>query len=192
MHNEVEIFYPESPADWREWLEKHHDSRQSVWVVFYNKSTGKKSITWSESVDQALCFGWIDSTKKKLDEERSIQFFSRRRPNSTWSKINKLKVERLIAEGLMTEAGYASIERARQNGSWTILDEVEELVVPNDLAEALWAHPGAEDYFSGLSKSSKKGLLYWIISAKRSETRKKRIDEIVVNAAQQQKPGPFR
>lgn len=192
MYNEVEIVYPETPADWREWLEKHHDSRQSVWVVFYNKNTGKKSITWSESVDQALCFGWIDSTKKRLDEERSIQFFSRRKPNSTWSRINKLKVEALIAEGLMTEAGYTSIERAKQNGSWTILDEVEALVVPNDLAKALREHSGAEDYFSGLSKSAKKMLLHWIVMAKRPETRKKRIDELVVNAAQQQKPQSFR
>lgn len=192
MHNEVELFYPESPADWRDWLEKHHNSHQSVWVVFYTKNSGKKSISWSESVDQALCFGWIDSTKKSLDKERSIQFFSKRKPTSTWSKINKLKVEVLIAGGLMMEAGYASIERAKQNGSWTILDEVEELIVPEDLAEAFRAQPGAEDYFSGLSKSAKKMLLQWIVLAKRPETRKKRIDEIALSAAQQQQPHPFR
>lgn len=192
MYNEVEFFYPESTADWRDWLEKHHDSHQSVWVIFYKQKANQPTITWSESVDQALCFGWIDSTKKSLDEERSIQFFSKRKPTSTWSKINKQKVDVLIAEGLMMEAGYASIERAKQNGSWTILDEVEELIVPNDLAEAFQLHPGSEDYFSGLSKSAKKMLLQWIVLAKRPETRKKRVDEIAVSAAQQQQPHPFR
>lgn len=186
------IFYPKSKQDWRNWLLENHLQAESVWVIFYKQKANQPTITWSESVDQALCFGWIDSTKKSLDEERSIQFFSKRKPTSTWSKINKQKVDVLIAEGLMMEAGYASIERAKQNGSWTILDEVEELIVPKDLAEAFQLYPGSESYFSGLSKSAKKMLLQWIVMAKRPETRKKRVDEIAVSAAQQQQPHPFR
>ncbi|RYG02631.1 MAG: hypothetical protein EOO07_32760, partial [Chitinophagaceae bacterium] len=106
QENHVEIFYPANMADWRKWLEKNHLSKQSVWLVCYNKSSLKKSITWSESVDVALCFGWIDSKKIKIDNEKSHQFFSKRKPFSTWSKINKAKVELLIEKGLMAEAGY--------------------------------------------------------------------------------------
>lgn len=188
---EVEVFYPKDVAAWYKWLAKNHASAQSVWLVGYNKSSGKKSITWSESVDAALCYGWIDSKKIKIDEHTTHQFFCKRKPKSTWSKINKQKIERLIADGLMTQAGLDSIEIAKQNGSWSILDEVEDLVVPPDLEKAFKAKRGAEEYFAGLSKSSKKMLLYWIKSAKRTETREKRIDEIVENAALGKKPSPF-
>lgn len=187
-HKDIEIFYPTSPAAWRKWLEKNHLTHQAVWIVFYNKSSQKKSIIWSDAVDVALCFGWIDSKKIKIDEETSHQFFSKRKPKSTWSKINKQKVQRLIENGLMVEAGYQCIEIAKQNGSWTLLDEVEELVIPNDLAEALKKKPNAEDFFLGLSKSVKKAILLWLVLAKRQETRQKRIEEIVESAAQNLKP----
>lgn len=123
--NKIEIFHPTSPTAWRKWLEKNHPSKQAVWLVFYNKSSSRQSVSWSDAVDVALCFGWIDSKKIKIDEDTSHQFFSRRKPNSTWSKINKEKVQKLIDNGLMTPAGYESIETAKQNGTWTILDEVE-------------------------------------------------------------------
>src|SRR5690606_14486320 len=145
--DEIEIFYPTSQADWRKWLEKNHLSKQSVWLVFYSKSSKKPSISWSEAVDVALCFGWIDSKKIKIDDERAHQFFSKRKPNSTWSKINKEKVARLIDNGAMTEGGLVGIEIAKQNGSWTILDEVEALTIPPDLAKAFQKHSGSEDYF---------------------------------------------
>lgn len=128
--NENEIFYPTSQSEWREWLQENHVSKQAVWVVFYNKNSSKPSISWSEAVDVALCFGWIDSKKIAVDKESSHQFFSKRKPKGTWSKINKQKVEKFIAEGLMSELGLSVIENAKQNGSWTILDEVEELIVP--------------------------------------------------------------
>jgi uncharacterized protein YdeI (YjbR/CyaY-like superfamily) len=127
---EVEIFLAASHTAWRKWLEENHLSKQAVWLVLYNKSSDKKSITWREAVDVALCFGWIDSKKIKIDNETSHQFFSKRKPNSTWSKINKEKVSELIESGLMTDAGYKSIETAKQNGSWAILDEVEALIIP--------------------------------------------------------------
>lgn len=188
---EYGIIYPKSKEEWRDWLSQNHNIKNAVWVVFYKQKANKPTISWSESVDEALCFGWIDSTKKSRDEESSVQFFSKRKPNSTWSKVNKIKVESLVANGLMTKAGFESIERAKQNGSWTILDEVEELIVPGDLAEAFQSLPGSEEYFLNQSKTIKKMMLYWIVSAKRAETRQKRIDEIAVNAFKQQKPTQF-
>ncbi|SMC66122.1 YdeI/OmpD-associated family protein [Pedobacter africanus] len=188
QEKEIEVFYPESPAQWRKWLEENHQSKQSVWLVGYNKKSGKKSVTWAESVEVALCFGWIDSKKIKIDEERTHQFFSKRKAKGTWSKINKDKAEQLIQQGLMTEAGYKSIEVAKENGSWTILDSVEDLTVPEDLYTQLKNDPAAWEFFDGLSKSSKKMLLHWVLFAKRPETRHKRIAEIVECAAKKQKP----
>ena len=179
MKNEIEIFYPISRTAWRKWLAKNHLSTQAVWLVFYKKAAQKPTLTWSEAVDEALCFGWIDSIKKTLDHESSIQFFSKRKAKSTWSKINKQKIEQLIGDGLMVEAGYKSIEIAKKNGSWTILDEVEELIIPEDLATAFEAKPEAKAFFFNLSKSAKKVLLQSLVLAKRQETRQKRIAEIV-------------
>jgi uncharacterized protein YdeI (YjbR/CyaY-like superfamily) len=175
---EIETFYPASQKQWRSWLQKNHAKKDAVWVIFYKKSSGKPTLSWSESVDEALCFGWIDSTKKTLDEERSIQFFSKRKAKSTWSKINKAKVERLADEGLMMPAGLASIERAKENGSWTILDTVEELTIPKELEKAFKSRPGSKDFFLSLSKSVRKMMLHRIVMAKREETREKRIAEI--------------
>ncbi len=176
---EIEIFYPTSTTAWRKWLEENHLSTASVWLVFYPKSSEKSSITWSEAVDIALCFGWIDSKKVKVDSESSHQYFSKRKAQSTWSKINKKKIDRLIANDLMTAAGYQSIEIAKQNGSWTILDEVEELVIPADLETAFKDNPVAKNYFDSLSKSTKKVLLQSLVLAKKNETRQKRINEIL-------------
>src|SRR5687768_4464382 len=124
---ETETFYAESRQHWREWLEENHDKSPSIWLIQYRMKSGVPTLSWSEAVDEALCFGWIDSTKRPIDNEKFMQFFTRRKPDSTWSKINKEKVERLIAEELMAPAGYQTIETAKQNGSWTILDTVEEL-----------------------------------------------------------------
>jgi len=189
---EIEIFYPKSLTAWRKWLEKNHVSKQAVWLVFYNKKSALKSITWSEAVNIALCFGWIDSKKVKIDEEKAHQFFSKRKPISTWSKINKEKVRKLIEQGLMTEAGLRSIETAKQNGSWTILDEVEELIIPADLDAAFADKPNAKDFFLSLSKSVRKIILAWLVFAKTTETRQKRITEIIESAEQNLKPKHLR
>jgi len=186
-----ETFYPKSQKDWREWLEKNHDSKQSIWLVCYKKQANKPTINWSDAVDEALCFGWIDSTRKSIGDNAFIQFFTRRKPNSAWSKINKGKIERLIEGGLMQKAGFESIERAKANGSWTILDEVEELTIPVDLEKALKANPVAEDFFMNLSKSVKKMMLQWVTVAKRPETRENRINEIASLASQKLKPKQF-
>ncbi|MRX40022.1 hypothetical protein GJU43_12115 [Flavobacterium sp. LC2016-23] len=185
---DIETFYPTCKQDWREWLKENHDVKHYVWLVCYKKQANVPTISWSDAVDEALCFGWIDSTRKSIDSDKFIQFFTRRKPNSNWSKINKEKIERLIREGLMFQAGLESVERAKQNGSWIILDTVEELFIPEDLEIAFEANPGAKEYFLSLSKSVKKMILYWVVSAKRPETRQKRINEVAVLAAQNLKP----
>lgn len=186
--NEIEIFYPTSQTAWRKWLEKNHLSKQAVWLVFYNKSSEKKSITWSNAVDEALCFGWIDSKKISIDKETSYQFFSKRKTKSTWSKINKKKVERLFEQGLLKESGFASIETAKQNGSWTILDEVEELIIPKDLETAFKNKRNSKSFFLSSSKSTRKAILQWLVLAKTTKTRQKRIAEIIERADQNLKP----
>lgn len=187
-----EIFYPKNKTEWRTWLEENHISKQSIWIMYYKKKSSHPTISWSEAVDEALCFGWIDSTAKSFDNESYIQFFTKRKPNSVWSKINKEKTYQLIEKGLMMQAGYKSIEIAQQNGSWNILDDVEELKIPHDLADALKKEKEAEAYFLGLSKSVKKSILQWLVLAKTKETRTKRIQEISELAAQKMKPKQFR
>lgn len=187
-----ETFQPNSPKASRAWLEKNHLIEDAVWLVYKSKKSNIDSITWSKAVHVALCFGWIDSKRIKIDEETSHQFFTKRKPNSTWSKINKEKVETLMKQGLMTKAGLTCIEIAKQNGSWSILDEVEALVIPPDLSAA-WANlPVAQEFFFGLSKSNQKILLSWLVLAKTQQTRQKRITEIVECAAQHLKPKHMR
>ena len=191
QQTDKETFYPTSQKDWREWLQENHNSKQSIWLICYKKQANKPTINWSDAVDEALCFGWIDSTRKSIGDDAFIQFFTKRKPNSVWSKINKAKIERLIQDGLMQSAGYEIIEKAKKNGSWIILDEVEELTIPEDLEKEFKANPCSKDFFMSLSKSVKKGILQWIVLAKRPETRKNRIKEIAILAAQNLKPKQF-
>lgn len=189
---DIEDFRPRNRNEWRKWLKQNHKKKEAVWLIFYRKESPHYNLSWSESVDEALCFGWIDSVKKTIDQEKFKQYFSKRKPKSNWSKINKDKVKTLIDQGIMEEAGYKSIEIAKKNGSWTFLDQVEALVVPEDLKEALAKHKGSMEYFENLSKSTKKILLYWVASAKRTETRQKRIVEIAENASKELIPKAFR
>ncbi|WP_276166062.1 YdeI/OmpD-associated family protein [Zobellia alginiliquefaciens] len=189
---EPDMFCPSNPEEWRVWLKTNHVQKDSVWLIIYKKSAANANLSWSEAVDHALCFGWIDSVKKTIDSEKYKQYFSKRKATSIWSRINKNKIEQLTAQGLMQSAGLKSIEIAKNNGSWSILDSVEALIVPKDLAVALQKTNGASSYYEGLSKSSKKMLLYWVISAKRPETREKRIIEISENAGKNQMPKSFR
>ncbi|MBC9915617.1 YdeI/OmpD-associated family protein [Chitinophaga varians] len=175
----VAIFWPANQAEWRSWLEENHQTKCSVWLVFYNKSSKKDSITWSEAVDVALCFGWIDSKKIKIDQDTTHQFFSKRKPKSTWSRINKIKIQQLTDDGLMTPKGLDAIDIAKQNGSWTILDDTEALIIPDDLGVALKKEKGANEYFQSLSQSVRKMMLQSLVLARRPETRQKRIDQIV-------------
>jgi uncharacterized protein YdeI (YjbR/CyaY-like superfamily) len=188
----IETYCPKNRTDWRNWLEKNHQSKKAVWLVYYKVSSKSPSITWGEAVDEALCFGWIDSTKKTIDDVSYMQYFSKRKPFSNWSKVNKEKIANLIQNNRMEKAGFDSIEIAKQNGSWTKLDEIEALIIPFDLKEQLINHKNAADYFENLSQSMKKLLLNWVASAKREETRRKRISEIVDSAKQNTRPKQFR
>ena len=179
---------PESPQQWRAWLQAHHPNHASVWLVYYKKSAVQPPLTWSEAVEEALCFGWIDSQIKPIDAARYMQFFSRRKPTSGWSKINKEKVARLLATGRMTPAGLASLETAQRNGSWALLDDVEALRLPPDLAQALAHHPLAERHFTSLSRSAKRYWLLGLVQAKRAATRQRCIAEILALAQQPRKP----
>ena len=189
---DAEDYCPNNKNEWREWLSVNHIETDAVWLIFYKKSSPNYNLSWSDSVDEALCFGWIDSTKRTIDHESFKQYFCKRKAKSNWSKVNKNKVENLIDQGLMEKAGYKSIEVAKENGSWTLLDNVEDLVVPEDLIQELVKHKSSLDFFESLSKSVKKILLYWVVSAKRKETREKRILEIVENARENLKPIQFR
>jgi uncharacterized protein YdeI (YjbR/CyaY-like superfamily) len=185
-------YCPKDKEEWRDWLRKNHLIKDSIWLILIKKDAPGHNLNWSEAVDEALCYGWIDSTKKSIDDEKYMQYYCKRKPKSNWSKINKDKVKILIEKGLMEDAGFKSIGIAKENGSWTILDEIEALVIPEDLKEAFENYKGAMEYYDGLSKSVKKGLLYWVVSAKRKETRQKRILEIAENASQKLKPKQFR
>ena len=188
---EIERFYPKTKQQWREWLIQNHIQKNAIWVIFHKQKSGKPTLSWSEAVDEALCFGWIDSIKKSMGDDSSIQYFSKRKPKSTWSKVNKDKVQKFIEANLMTQAGFECIEIAKQNGSWVLLDEVEELKIPKDLETALMAKENAMNFFLNLSKSTRKAMLQWLVLAKRPETRQKRIVEIVELADKQLKPKQF-
>lgn len=192
MNNDIESFCPSSKQDWRNWLELNHKNEEAIWLIIHKKGSSKPNLTWSDAVDEALCFGWIDSVKRSIDSEKYTQYFTKRKAKSNWSKINKDKIVKLKELGLMTEAGLKSIEIAQQNGSWTILDSVENHEIPIDLEEVFNQSPEIKDYFFSLSKSVRKTILYWIVVAKRPETRHKRLNEIVENAKHSRKPKQFR
>ncbi|MDZ4728008.1 MAG: YdeI/OmpD-associated family protein [Leptospira sp.] len=173
------LFYAKSRKEWRTWLKKNQSKEKSVWLVLYKKSSSVTSVTYDEAVEEALCFGWIDSIKKKRDEESSIQYFSKRKPKSNWSKLNKQRVARLIEQGLMTPTGLEMIELAKSTGTWTALDSIEDLTIPDDLHKLFNKNKKAYANFMLFSSSSKKIILLWILSAKKTETRQQRIEQTV-------------
>lgn len=178
-----EIVEVSNRAAWRRWLAKRHQQRDAIWLVFHKMTSDGTSPSYEEAVEEALCFGWIDSTVNRLDEQRSLQLFAPRKPRSTWSMSNKERVARLEREGLLASAGIAAIEVAKANGSWTALDAVERLEEPPELAAALDADAAARENWDGFSPSSRKAILWWITSAKRPETRARRIEQTVRMAA---------
>jgi uncharacterized protein YdeI (YjbR/CyaY-like superfamily) len=184
-----ERFHPGSRAEWRAWLAEHHDRSDAVWLVLWRPRSGRAGLTYDEAVEEALCFGWIDGKAAGLDDERTMLRFSPRKRGSGWARSNKRRVERLLAEGLMTGAGLALIEEAKRDGSWVKLDAVEDLVVPDDLAAALAAHPGARDRWDGLPRSVRRAALLRIVEAKRPETRAKWVAETARRTARGERPG---
>lgn len=174
---------PKDRVEWRAWLAEHHARDEGVWLITHKKSSGKPRIDYEAAVEEALCFGWVDSKPGKLDDERTMLYFAPRKPRSGWARPNKERVARLIAAGLMQPAGLAKVEAAQRDGSWSALDAVEALEVPADLAAALDARLGARAHWEAFPRSAKRGILEWIANARTPATRAKRVDETARLAA---------
>lgn len=169
--------HPATRAEWRAWLEQNHARTDGVWFISYRKSAGKPRVEYAEAVEEALCFGWIDSKAGTVDDERTMLWMSPRKPGTGWSRLNKERIERLMADGRMAPPGLAKIQAARQDGSWTALDAIEALETPADLEQALASYPDAARHFAAFPPSARKQILQWIASAKKPETRAARIAE---------------
>ena len=176
---EKEHLYFKNADEWRTWLHKNHHSSKGIYLLFYKVSSDYESMRWEEAVQVAICYGWIDSTVKKIDEHQRRQLFTPRKDKSVWSKLNKTYIEKLIQENAMHESGLRKIEIAKQNGSWNSLDEVENHVIPEDLQLAFNDNPKAWSNYQSFSPSYRKSYLYWLNQAKRVETRQNRIREII-------------
>lgn len=182
-----EHLYFKNAEEWRDWLHQNHHSSKGVYLIFYKVSSEFESMRWEEAVQVAICFGWIDSTVRKMDEDRRKQVFSPRKDKSVWSKLNKTYIEKLLKENLMHESGLAKIETAKKNGSWTSLDAVEDLIMPTDLEIAFDQNSIAFENYKNFSPSYRKSYLYWLNQAKREETRNNRITEIINLCSQNKK-----
>ncbi|QDH10696.1 hypothetical protein FE634_03685 [Nocardioides dongxiaopingii] len=182
-HDGRPYVHPETLEQWRAWLAAHHARGSGVWVYQWRRATGRPALGYEEQVVEALAWGWIDSTAGTVDEQRARMWFAPRRPTSGWSRPNKQRVERLHAEGRMQPAGRAALDLAHANGSWTLLDDVEDLVVPPDLAAALAAHPGARAHWDSFPPSTRKQMLTQVVTAKKPETRTARIARFADAAA---------
>jgi uncharacterized protein YdeI (YjbR/CyaY-like superfamily) len=187
-----EQFYPTDRAAWRQWLADNHEIAPGVWVIRYKRAAKEPTLSYEEIAEEALCFGWIDSTQRKLDDERSLLMVVPRKAKSGWSKVNKERIERLTAQGLMMPAGQAKIDAAQANGSWTLLDAAEAMILPDDLGAALAANAEAQRNFDAFPPSSKKIIFQWIGSAKTEGTRTKRVEETVRLAAQNIRANQYR
>ncbi|MDD8025124.1 MAG: YdeI/OmpD-associated family protein [Acidobacteriota bacterium] len=169
-------------AAWRDWLSRNGATAREIWLAYYKKGSGKTSVTYKEALDEALCHGWIDSTVRSLDAERYMQRWTPRNPNSIWSAVNKSRIRELEAAGRMASPGRAAVRRAKANGSWNKLNDIEIIArgggPPPDVLAAISARPGLGPKFEALSVSRKKMLAYWVASAKRLETRARRISQM--------------
>lgn len=179
MIDQFPDFYLPSRQKWREWLVENYDKSNGIWLIYFKKHTKKPTVTYEEAVEEALCFGWIDSIPRRLDDERSKLLYTPRKPKSVWSKPNKERVERLIANGLMTEIGLQKIEKAKLDGSWNALNASDNLEIQEDLLQAFETNNLAFEHFDKFTNGVKKSILSWIYSAKTNETRAKRIAETI-------------
>jgi uncharacterized protein YdeI (YjbR/CyaY-like superfamily) len=177
------VYHPATREAWRAWLEAHQDDSPGVWVVSWRSSTGRGTVPYDAIVEEALCVGWVDSTVNVLDAERGLQLVTPRKPRSTWARSNKARVARLEAEGRMRPRGQQAVEVAKANGWWRILDDVEALLEPDDLAISLDEVPAARRAWDDFPPSARKQMLFWVVSAARDDTRRRRIDSIVAKAA---------
>ena len=180
----AKTLYVTNRDDWRAWLEKNYDTAKEIWLIYYKKHSGKPRIPYDDAVEEALCFGWIDSIIKRIDDEKYMQKYTPRRDRSLWSAHNKRRALKMIREGCMTEAGQAKIEEAKKNGRWqNPTSSPGTPPIPPDLKKALAANKKAREYFNRLAPSHQSRYVWWITSAKREATRQKRIEETVRLAA---------
>jgi uncharacterized protein YdeI (YjbR/CyaY-like superfamily) len=181
---DLPIYHPEDRAAWRAWLARHHDTERGVWVASWRKASGRPAVPYERLVEEAICFGWIDSTVNTLDDERGLQLMTPRKAKSGWTRLNRQRVADLEADGRMTDAGRAAVEVAKGNGWWLLYDSVEDLVEPPELAGALDASPAARAAWDGFPPSARKQMLWSVVSAAKPETRAARIARIVSEAEQ--------
>jgi len=179
FHNGIKAIHSPTRRDWRDWLDVNHLTENSVWLIIYHKDSKIDTVFYDEAVEEAICFGWIDSIAHKRDAQSKYQFFAKRKAKSNWSKANIERAEKMISLGLMTEAGQQMINLAKETGTWTALVDVQNSVIPEDLQEHLNQNPKAKKHFMAFPPSSKRIILEWILNAKKSETRQKRIEETV-------------
>ena len=185
--DDAPLVQADARAPWRAWLELNHATAAGAWLVTWRSGSGRVGLAYEAAVEEALCFGWVDSTAGRMDDDRGKLYFAPRKPRSPWAASNKARVERLIEEGRMAHAGLAAIERARANGSWDVLDAAERLEVPTDLGAALEARPPAAVNFAAFPPSARKMQLSWVALAQRPETRMARITKIAEAAARNER-----
>lgn len=173
------VYHPVDLMAWRAWLEVNHSTARGCWVASWRKASGRQPVPYPDLVEEALCWGWIDSTVNTFDEERGLQMMTPRKPKSTWTRLNRRRVADMEAQGRMSEAGRRAVEVAQANGWWTIYDAVEDLIEPPELAAALDADPAVRSAWDAMSPSARKQLLFTVISAAGADTRAKRIAKIV-------------
>ena len=175
--------YFSTPQDFYDWLEENHETADEVYVGYFKKATNKPSLTWSQAVDQALCFGWIDGRVNRIDAERHMQRFTPRKPGSNWSKINVEKVAKLKEAGLMRPAGLAAFEKRSEERTGVYSFEREDAVLPAEYEEQLRSNPAAADYFDARPPWYRRTATHWVTSAKREETRLRRLAQLIEDSA---------
>jgi uncharacterized protein YdeI (YjbR/CyaY-like superfamily) len=190
LHKGDMTLYAKSRKDWRNWLQKNQDKEKRIRLILYRKGSKTPSVSYEECIEEALCFGWIDSTANTRDAESYFILIAQRKPGSNWSKPNRIRAEKMINQGLMKPRGQAMIDLAKQTGTWTALEEIENSIIPEDLQKRFDKNQRAFRHFQAFSPSSQRIILEWIMKAKRPETRQKRVAETVAQAAKNIKAYP--
>jgi uncharacterized protein YdeI (YjbR/CyaY-like superfamily) len=176
---DLKKFRPKSRAAWREWLDEHHATSQGIWLVFAKKHTGLSTLSYEDAVQEAICFGWIDSLMKSIDDRFHMQMFTPRKPKSAWSATNKARLAKLIKAGVMTPAGLAAVAEAKKSGSWSAYAEVDKLTIPPELKRAFEANPDAKKNWPTYTPSAQRSFLHMVNNAKRPETREKNVRRLI-------------
>lgn len=188
----VKVIKAKNREAWRKWLKDNHDKIDAIWLLIYKKESSIESVYYNEAVDEALCFGWIDSKPNQRDHESYYQYFSKRNPKSNWSKVNKEKIKRLLENNLMSERGLEMVALAKSSGTWDALNDVDNLIVPDDMMEKFKLNKKAFEFWNNFPPSTRRGILEWIFNAKRAATREKRIDTTINMATENKRANQYK